>query len=202
MTQSIRNPAGRKAEIRRACLGRRLDMDAAVAAEHSRSIVNRLAGLDLLSDAGCVHAFWPIHEKREVDLRPLLRRWAAEGRTVVLPVVRYADPGVPPELEHRRFTDEQRLVTSSWGIAEPLEDELIDPGEIDAVLVPALAVARDGTRLGYGMGFYDRFLSHVDAIRICPLYDGEVVSAVPREDHDEQVDIIVTERRTMTLRRT
>ncbi|NNF03356.1 MAG: 5-formyltetrahydrofolate cyclo-ligase [Rhodothermales bacterium] len=202
MKQPFPDPAARKADLRRAASRRRSAVDETAAAERSRAIVDRLCSLDLLSEAGCVHAFWPIHEKREVDLRSMLRSWVREGRTVVLPVVKKSAPGSPPELEHRRFTSENELVVSKWGIAEPVVGEEIDPRKIDVILVPALAVDDLGTRLGYGKGFYDGFLSTIEAVRVCPIYDDDVVSSLPREDHDEQVDIIVTECRTMTPGRT
>lgn len=202
MHEQIPDRKTRKDAIRKAVLSRRRSLDATEAEARSQKIRGRLRDFDLLSDARCVHAFWPIHEKREVDLRPLLRQWVNDGRTVVLPVVRRPDSGSDLRLEHRRFTLEDHLVLSDWGIAEPVSGEEVAVDEIDAVLVPALSVDAGGTRIGYGMGFYDRFLREVDAVRICPIYDEDMTGELPREAHDEPVDIAVTEHRTMTLRRT
>lgn len=200
MNEPARNPNVRKDAIRRAVLARRRSLDATTAAEHSENIRDRLADIDLLSEARCVHAFWPIHEKREVDLRPLLRRWVDEGRTVVLPVVRRPDSGSHPLLEHRTFTREDHLVLSDWGIAEPVSGEQVAARDLDVIIVPALSVDARGTRIGYGMGFYDRFLRGAEAARICPIYDADVADDLPREHHDEPVDVVVTECRTMSLR--
>lgn len=200
--QPLQDAKTRKAEIRSTVLERRRSMAESDAAALSRVICRRLADIRLLSEARCVHAFWPIHEKREVDLRPLLRSWVDEGRIVVLPVVGRRRPGTPVRLEHRRFTLDDHLVVSDLGIAEPISGDAVDIADIDAVIVPALSVDSEGFRIGYGMGYYDRFLNDADAVRICPIYDMDVAVDLPREEHDQPVDIVVTEHRTMTLRRT
>lgn len=63
-------------------------------------------------------------------------------------------------------------------------------GEIDLVLTPALAVSRDGFRLGQGGGFYDRFLKSTSAYRIAILNESEFIKSMPTEFHDEKVDAV------------
>ena len=68
-------------------------------------------------------------------------------------------------------------------------------GFLDAVLVPAAAVDRDGNRLGWGKGYYDRFLQSVDGspLVVAVVFDSDIVSSVPIEPHDVPVNAIVTE---------
>ncbi len=68
-------------------------------------------------------------------------------------------------------------------------------GNLDAILVPAAAVDRDGNRLGWGKGYYDRFLDTLDdsTLVIAVVFDADVVDDVPTEPHDKTVDLIVTE---------
>lgn len=89
------------------------------------------------------------------------------------------------------------LVKNSFGIFEPLPAE-IDLSSASAILIPALRVGKDGTRLGRGAGYYDRALAKVPLhaaggpVRICLVFDDEVDDSVPSEAHDELVDVIVT----------
>jgi 5-formyltetrahydrofolate cyclo-ligase len=72
------------------------------------------------------------------------------------------------ELQHLHFNDEVELVNNAFGIPEPSGGEIFSPDEIDLVLVPLLAFDKRGFRVGYGKGYYDRFLSEcrTDAIKI------------------------------------
>jgi 5-formyltetrahydrofolate cyclo-ligase len=89
------------------------------------------------------------------------------------------------------------LVINSYGIQEPAAAE-IDISRASAIIIPALRVGRDGSRLGRGAGYYDRALANVPThnlggpIRICLVFDDEVDDSVPSESHDELIDVIVT----------
>jgi 5-formyltetrahydrofolate cyclo-ligase len=89
------------------------------------------------------------------------------------------------------------LVKNSYGIYEPAPAE-IDIAKASAILIPALRVGRDGSRLGRGAGYYDRALANVPShstggpIRICLVFDDEVDESVPSEPHDALIDLIVT----------
>lgn len=89
------------------------------------------------------------------------------------------------------------LVKNSYGIFEPLPTD-IDIAMASAILIPALRVGRDGTRLGRGAGYYDRALENLPThatggpLRVCLVFDDEVDDSVPSEPHDELIDVIVT----------
>lgn len=93
--------------------------------------------------------------------------------------------------------DADDLRQNSYGILEPLPAE-IEITQASAILIPALRVGRDGSRLGRGAGYYDRALADIpthDAggpIRICLVFDDEVDDYVPSEPHDAPIDVIVT----------
>lgn len=126
-------------------------------------------------------------EPPTTQLRTKLREL---GKDVLLPIMK---PGNSLAWGY----DGDDLVKNSYGIFEPAPIE-IDISQANAILIPALRVGRDGTRLGRGAGYYDRALanvpSHADGgpIRICLVFDDEVDASVPSEPHDELVDVIVT----------
>ncbi len=91
--------------------------------------------------------------------------------------------------------------SDSWGadamgMPIPAKGEHTVLDEVDAVLVPAAAVDRDGGRLGWGKGYYDRFLSTLgsDTTVVAVVFDSDIVGNIPVESHDIGVDVIVTER--------
>ena len=161
----------------------------------SRQIAFNLASLPELESARVIHAFWPHLPVREIDIRPLLCYLRALGRTVSLPVVDYASSN--SGLMHRKWISERSLVANRWGILEPNGGQPFPTDEIDVVLVPALGLDRSGHRVGFGKGYYDRFLAEVDALTICPMYAACIVERINSESHDVSVDVTVTEQDVM-----
>jgi 5-formyltetrahydrofolate cyclo-ligase len=112
------------------------------------------------------------------------------GARVLLPVV----PAAGHELAWA--VDTGRLEPGRFGLLEPLGPRL-GPTALataDVVVVPALAVARDGARLGRGGGYYDRALTHArpDAVLVALLFDDELLDEVPAEGHDHLMTAVVT----------
>jgi 5-formyltetrahydrofolate cyclo-ligase len=83
----------------------------------------------------------------------------------------------------------------SMGMPIPSTGSNVSPSDLDAVLIPAAAVDRDGNRLGWGKGFYDRFLPSVEGkpLLIAVVFDSDYVAEVPTEEHDAPVGAILTE---------
>ncbi|NKI31451.1 5-formyltetrahydrofolate cyclo-ligase [Croceivirga thetidis] len=99
------------------------------------------------------HLFLPIIEFKEIDTQPILTLLQGKDKNIVLPKVN------GNYLEHFLLTDNTILKQSKWGIPEPQDGIHIDEKKIDVVFVPLLAFDLKGNRVGYGKGFYDRFLS-------------------------------------------
>jgi 5-formyltetrahydrofolate cyclo-ligase len=114
----------------------------------------------------------------------------ALGKDVALPIMK-------PGNSLAWGFDGTELVKNRYGIFEPAPAE-IDFTNASAILIPALRVGRDGSRLGRGAGYYDRALSDLPThamggpIRICLVFDNEVDDSVPSEAHDAPIDLIVT----------
>ena len=163
--------------------------------ERTRALISRIARLPALTSARLVQAWWPLLDRREIDLRPLIAYLRARGCTIVLPRVDFSQ--APYILRCERYEHERDLVANRWGILEPPATAAIDPAEIDVVLVPALAVDRRGHRLGYGKGFYDRMLGQIEAFKVGAVFEACVFDCIPTETHDVPVDIMVTELNTI-----
>lgn len=135
----------------------------------------------------------------EIDPGPLMAALAARGARLALPVV--TGRGVP--LKFRAFRPGDALARGAHGIREPLpEAPLLHPS---VVLVPLAAFDRAGHRIGYGAGYYDRTLEilrragPVTAIGLA--FAVQEVPLVPAAAHDERLDLVLTERGIIDLRR-
>ncbi len=159
----------------------------------SREIARRLLALAEVRDAATVMAFSSFGS--EVDTRPVLERLLAEGRVVVLPRVE-GGRIVPVELR-----PDSRLTPASFGALEP-EGDPIPPEAIEAVVVPGLAFDRHGYRVGYGGGFYDRFLpllrDEVPRVGVC--FALQLVEEVPHGPGDVPVGLVVTQEEVIRCR--
>lgn len=159
----------------------------------STLMCSRILAMEAVAEASVIHVYWPQPDRREVDTRPLIQALRGRGATVVLPVVTSYDPAAPT-MEHRRYEGPDALSRNRWGIGEPTGTARVAPDALDTVVVPALGADRRGTRLGYGSGYYDAFLSAVDVPRILPTYTECLVATLPAEAHDVPVTTVVTER--------
>jgi 5-formyltetrahydrofolate cyclo-ligase len=170
---------GRLLAARRA----RADTDRAAA---SAAITTAL--LDGLAGVGTVAAFVP--EAAEPGHGRLPAALAGEGRRVLLPVL----PAQGRELAWAEH--DGRLAPGRFGLLEPVGPRLA-PAELataEVVVVPALAVSRDGVRLGRGGGYYDRALAHArpGAVLVAVVFDEELLDGLPTEAHDHLVSAVVT----------
>jgi len=136
----------------------------------------------------------------EIDPAPLLARLAAAGAQIVLPRTAAQGSGLP--LSFHLWSPGQSLVKSAFGLAEPGPDaSQLTP---DLVIVPLLAFDGLGHRMGYGQGHYDRTLealrAHHPVLAIGLAFEAQRVAYVPRENHDQPLDGILTQTRYMALR--
>ncbi|MFN4132593.1 MAG: 5-formyltetrahydrofolate cyclo-ligase [Caldimicrobium sp.] len=89
----------------------------------------------------------------------------------------------------------EELRSGFMGILEPpFENSQALPEELDVILVPGLAFDREKIRLGYGGGYYDRFLKETKALKIGVAFSFQIVDYLPREPHDIKMDLILTEK--------
>ena len=106
------------------------------------------------------------------------------------------------EMELRRYKGRQWLKENRWGIPEPDERcPVIRPEQVEFALVPALCYDREGYRLGHGGGYYDRFLARYSGPSAGFCRERVLMEHLPREAHDRQVDVVLTENRAIPTAR-
>jgi len=151
-----------KTILRSSYLTKRNALSTAKLSSDSISIANRLLALPIWN-FDYYHLFLSITNKKEVDTYPILSILQGKDKHIIVPKVIDSD-----HLEHFLLTDSTKFTLSSWDVPEPLDGIPISPQKLDVVFVPLLAFDSYGNRVGYGKGFYDKFLSECrnDVIKI------------------------------------
>jgi len=186
-----------KRALRNEILTRRLMLSREANAEYSRRIAEHVAGMPAFIDSSTIMAYWPF--RNEVDTSLLVRAALASGKRVVLPRTIKQERRLAPHI----ISDAERdLRPGAYGIMEPLPDlPEAKPEEIGLVIVPGLVFDRAGNRIGYGGGYYDRFLPQLTrAAKVAVAFSLQIVARVPFDERDRPVDYVVTEDEVIDCR--
>lgn len=183
-----------KQELRTQILERRLGLDAGKVSTKSETIAALLRSLPEYVLARAIMFY--LSFRQEVDTEPMIRAALVGGKMVAVPrTIRRERVLVPCRLEDY----ETGLVTGAYGIREPADCRPVPTGDLDMVIVPGVAFDRAGNRLGYGAGYYDRFLSSLGtcggrrALAVGVAFALQVVDSLPAGPHDVPMDVIITE---------
>tara|TARA_B110000037_G_scaffold25221_1_gene29572 strand:- start:209 stop:772 length:564 start_codon:yes stop_codon:yes gene_type:complete len=142
-----------KIALRSAYLEKRKKLQTEEIATLSAAIGNQLLNCPIW-DASYYSLFLSIVSKKEIDTEFILTLLHGRDKEVCLPRMQN-----DTEIVHILLTDNTKIKTNHWGIPEPQNGLTVPPSEIEVVFIPLLAYDKKGHRVGYGKGFYDRFLS-------------------------------------------
>ncbi len=164
--------------------------------QHSSTIAEQVLEMDLFKRAETVFVY--VDFRSEVKTRTLIRTMFKLGKKVVVPVTMLRERDLLPVQISNLESD---LCPGYASILEPVESirssNYVPPEDIDVIILPGSVFDEKGGRMGYGGGFYDRFVSlkAPQAHRVGLCYELQVVPEAPLQDHDEHMDTIITEKR-------
>ncbi len=186
-----------KAELRQAYLAKQKAMSDEERDSGSKLIASQFFSGFKLDYVRFLHAFVPIEKFNEVNTRLIFAKLWRE-----FPFIQTVVPRVDFDtnrIRNLKFTHETELVRNVWDIDEPAHDEIVETELIDMVLVPGLCFDRDGHRVGYGKGFYDRFLKtcRPDCLKVGLSYFEPVDKIDDSHDGDVSVDFLLTPERVI-----
>lgn len=192
----MREEQGReaKAELRRRMRLAREAIPADDRARIAEIVAERLLALPEATSARTVLLFYSFGS--EVATGGMAARIRAEGKRLLLPYVE--EDG----MEAAEVREDDELIRAPYGAREPARRVPVDPSEVDLVVAPGLAFDRGGHRLGYGGGFYDRYLARLrpETVRVGIGFAVQVVDWVPAGPGDQRVDLVVTEAGVLDCR--
>ncbi|MBE6613397.1 MAG: 5-formyltetrahydrofolate cyclo-ligase [Ruminococcaceae bacterium] len=181
----------RKNDIRAKYKALREAIEPAKKAEMDEKICTTFVGLATYRYASVLLMYAP--KSDEVDIMPIAIKALADGKKVAFPRC------IPDthDMEYHFITSLDQLKKGTYGLLEPTEDLPLydrESAQPTACIVPALVYDKKGFRLGYGKGYYDRYLGTFTGSKVGMIYSDFIIDTVPRGRFDLSVDFIVTER--------
>ncbi len=161
------------------------------------SICRRITALASFRFADTILFYAPLDP--EIDIMPCAELALSQGKKVAFPRCNTENS----TMTYHYVTDLLQLTVDSFGIREPSADAPLFESRKNKksclCVVPALVYDRDGYRLGYGRGYYDRFLADFNGTTIGPIYRDFIIDRVPRGRFDANVDVLITEKGVISL---
>ena len=150
----------------------------------AKKIQKKLWKIKSYSNARRVGAYYSVGS--EIPTHNIIQELLSKGKKVHLPKV------TGDSMEFHEITDFSSLECGSFDIMEPKNRCPVE-NRLDVIIVPAVCMSTDGRRVGYGRGFYDRFLEKNKTVTIAPVLEKQIVRNIPQSRLDHSIDWIVTE---------
>lgn len=180
--------------MRAHCRALRSAIDPVQKASLDRHLIEQIQSHPLCLEASSLLLFYPV--KGEPNLLSLAEDFLKNGRDVGFPV---CDP-ITHVMHFHAVSDLSELTEGAYGIPTPPSlGRILDEDEGALCLIPALSADRHGHRLGYGGGYYDRFLARFEGASILPIYELLLCDEIPVEDTDIPILHIITEKGELSL---
>jgi len=157
------------------------------------AIINKFLESDLYKKAEWIMVY--VSFGTEIYTHSFIEKALADGKHVVAPICNISDHTITLS-EIKNFPED--LEEGHYGILEVRDDclRIVDPKQLDLVMVPGCAFSQVGHRMGFGGGYYDRFLETIndDCITVALIREDFIFDEIPMEAHDKSVDYMVTEK--------
>ena len=191
------NIAQAKQALRRELKARRSAISAARREAYDRQLLARLAALDIWQVANTLFCYIPMAD--EVNTRPIIEAAWAAGKTVAVPCCISRT-----QLAFFKISSFGGLVQSPFGIWEPADDPAqfppVDPAAVKGLIIlPGIAFTRQGDRLGYGGGYYDRLLAGCSLTTVGLCYPELLQDSLPADIHDRAAHWVITPKETLEI---
>ncbi|MDR3596977.1 5-formyltetrahydrofolate cyclo-ligase [Clostridium sp.] len=181
--------------LRKEILEKRENIDITIKKKMDKEILNRFYESKYYNEARNVFIY--ISYGSEIDTKDIINKALKENKRIYVPRTEFKTR----IMDAVEISSLDKLIENSYGILEPSENEPhIDPNGLDLILVPGVAFDRNGGRMGYGAGFYDRYFKKINSdnikriTKLALAYDFQVIGEVPMEELDIPVDYIITEK--------
>mgnify|MGYP005861282955 CR=1 FL=1 len=178
-----------KAEIRKVYKQKRQALSQHDIEEKSIAIANQVLKLDIWQHT-YYHLFLTIHRQKEINTEMLMHVLQGKDKQIVISRSNFKDYS----LSHFLLTDSTPIKENHFGIPEPTDGIAVSVEKIDVVFVPLLAFDQKGHRVGYGKGFYDRFLNQCrdNTLKIGLSFFEPLDTLLEAQPHDMTLDVVVT----------
>ena len=187
-----------KKQVRREILEVREKMDIEEKTNYDKIIIDKFLRSSYYKKS--TNIFIYISYGSEIDTKYIIERAIKEGKNIYCPRTEFSTR----LMNAVKIENFDNLIKSKYGALEPKEGEpFIDPNDLDLIVVPGVAFDKNGGRLGYGAGFYDRYFKRINddnKSRITKLvlaYDFQLIDKIPTDKEDVLIDLVVTEKQSI-----
>ena len=154
--------------------------------EKSNNVFNKIINLDIYDSSKTIGIYYSMDD--EVSTIYLIDYSLKLGKEVCLP--RVIDNN---EMEFFKITDRNNLSKTKFGVLEPTNNDLVDPKSIDLMIVPGVVFSKELYRIGYGAGYYDRYLPKTNAYKVGLSFKETLIDVIPYDENDVKLDLIITD---------
>lgn len=183
-----------KKALRKEIIEKRNNMDLVNKEEMDKKILNKFYESKYYREAEKIFIY--ISYDSEINTRKIIDKALKDNKKIFVPRTEFKTRS----MEAVEITTLDNLIESKYGILEPSKEEPhIDPNELDLIVVPGVAFDRNGGRMGYGAGFYDRYFKKINKdninkiMKLALAYELQLLDRVPMNEQDVPVDCIITE---------
>lgn len=177
-----------KNEIRKAYKRKRSQMSIDDVTSKSESAAKMFLGSSIYRNCDTIMLYMPLG--KETDTRLIAESAFSLGKKVVFPVTD-ADSG---EITPYYAMKDTEFSTGAFSVSEPCGTNQAQVSHIDVVVVPGIAFSKNGARVGFGKGCYDRLLAKSDAVKVGFCYELQICENIPADEYDIAMDYVVTEK--------
>lgn len=184
-----------KKDMRKIIVNSRDKIDFKKRVQADNKIYQRLIDSDIYRGD---NIFVYISFRSEVDTKLLIIKMLRDRKNIFVPKI----SDKTNDMEAIRITSLNELEENRFGTLEPVTyDNAVDPKIIDVILMPGIAFDNEGSRIGFGKGYYDKYIKRArrDVKKVGLAYDLQIVDKIDKDDYDESVDYIITEKKVIKV---
>ena len=181
--------------LRKEILTKRKNIDIVEKEKMDRKICNKFYESKYYRDAKNIFIY--ISYDSEINTKEIINKALIDNKKIYVPRTEFKTR----LMDAVKITSLDNLIESEYGILEPsAEEPHIDPNVLDLIVVPGVAFDRNGGRMGYGAGFYDRYFKKISEdkmkkiVKLALAYDFQILEDVPMDEQDVPVNYIITEK--------
>ena len=179
-----------KKELRKGILARRRAMDPEEVRSRSEIICRRVLDTDLYQNAASLCVYMPINNEAEAD--QLIGPALADSKRVYIPKV------TGDEMVFNAYEEHEIMEEGAFHIRESGSEDVLTPDETTLIIMPGSVFDLDCHRIGYGGGYYDKYLErHPRCRTIAICFDFQIIDSLPAEDHDISPELVISDLRTL-----
>ncbi len=176
----------KKDDLRKLNKAKRKEMLPQEVFEKSKKASEIFLNNEIYQSSNVIMLYYPLGN--ETDTSEILKNALVNGKTVIYPITDMTTNEITPIV----VDSKTEFIKGGYSVFEPIEKNVYK-GKIDAILVPGIAFDKNGWRVGFGKGCYDRFLKNIDAIKIGFCYDFQITDKIDNNDFDIKMNCVISE---------